>query len=46
MKPALSDLPALASELSDIVEAADAVYDDEASHDVGAREAVVQRPVA
>jgi hypothetical protein len=29
MKPALPDLPALASELSDIVEAANAVYDDE-----------------
>jgi predicted nuclease of restriction endonuclease-like (RecB) superfamily len=28
MKPALPDLPALASELSDIVEAANAVYDD------------------
>jgi predicted nuclease of restriction endonuclease-like (RecB) superfamily len=31
MKPALPDLPALASELSDIVEAANAVYDDEAT---------------
>jgi hypothetical protein len=29
MKPALPDLPALASELSNIVEAANAVYDDE-----------------
>lgn len=29
MKPALPDLPALAGELSDIVEAANAVYDDE-----------------
>jgi len=29
MKPALPDLPALASELSDIVEAANAVYEDE-----------------
>jgi hypothetical protein len=31
MKPALPDLPALASELSDIVEAANAVYDDGAT---------------
>ena len=29
MKPALPDLPALASELSDIVEAANAIYDEE-----------------
>jgi len=31
MKPALPDLPALASELSNIVEAANAVYDDEST---------------
>jgi len=31
MKPALPDLPALAGELSDIVEAANAVYDDEST---------------
>jgi predicted nuclease of restriction endonuclease-like (RecB) superfamily len=31
MKPALPDLPALASELSNIVEAANVVYDDEAT---------------
>jgi hypothetical protein len=29
LKPALPDLPALASELSSIVEAANAVYDDD-----------------
>ena len=29
MRPALPDLPKLASELSDIVEAANTVYDDE-----------------
>jgi hypothetical protein len=29
MKPALPDLPALATELSNIVEAANAVYDDD-----------------
>jgi hypothetical protein len=31
MKPALPDLPALASELSDIIEAANAAYDDEST---------------
>ena len=33
MKPALPDLPALASELSDIVEAANAIYDEESTED-------------
>ncbi len=33
MKPALPDLPALASELSDIVEAANAIYDEELTED-------------
>jgi predicted nuclease of restriction endonuclease-like (RecB) superfamily len=33
MKPALPDLPALASELSNIVEAANAIYDDEVAGD-------------
>jgi hypothetical protein len=33
MQPALPDLPALASELSDIVEAANAVYDEEPTED-------------
>ena len=33
MQPALPDLPALAGELSDIVEAANAVYDEEATED-------------
>ncbi len=33
MQPALPDLPALASELSNIVEAANVVYDDDSTED-------------